>query len=133
LDVLSALAGALRLASIVLCLIVAVSFGLFAISQTSNASAHQQRELSGEIPPPQEGQTPAEAAAAQKTAGGGQASKGSARRTIDEVAEAVTSPFSGLTDGASSEWAKRALLLILTLALYGFGLSFLARALRVRL
>ncbi len=117
-----------------LCLIVGVSFALFAISQTSNASAHQQRELNGEIAPPQEGETAAEAAAAAKKAStNGQASKGSPRRVIDEVAEAVTSPFSALTDNASSEWAKRGLLLLLTLAIYGFGLSFLARAIRVRL
>ncbi len=130
----SAIASFLRLASILLCLIVGVSFALFAINQTSNASAHQQRELSGEIPPPQEGETAAEAAAAaKKTSTDGQASKGSARRAIDEVAEAVTSPFSALIDSSSSEWFKRVVLLALTLAIYGFGLSFLARAIRVRL
>jgi hypothetical protein len=118
----------------VLCLIVGVSFVLFAISQTSNASAHQQRVLSGEIAPPQERETAAEAAAAaKKTSTNGQASKGSPRRVIDEVAEAVTSPFSGLIDNSSSEWLKRGVLLALALAIYGFGLSFLARAIRVRL
>jgi hypothetical protein len=132
--VLSAFASFLRLASILLCLIVSVSFALFAISQTSNASAHQQHVLNGEIAPPQEGETAAEAAAAaKKTSTDGQASKGSARRTIDEVAEAITSPFSALTDSSSSEWLKRGVLLALTLAIYGFGLSFLARAIRVRL
>lgn len=130
---LSPLAGALRLASIVLCLIVTVSFGLFAIDQTSSASAHQQRELNGEIPPPQEGETPTEAATKQKASTDGQAAGGSTRRTIDEAAEAVTSPFSALTDNAGSEWLKRGLLLMLTLAVYGFGLSFLARAIRMRL
>jgi hypothetical protein len=52
---------------------------------------------------------------------------------IDEVAEAATSPFSGLIDNSSSEWLKRGVLLALALAIYGFGLSFLARAIRVRL
>jgi hypothetical protein len=131
--VLSVIARCLRLASILLCVIVSVSFVLFAISQTSDASAHQQRELSGAIPPPQEGATAAETAAAQREATSGQASKGSARRTIDEVAEAVTSPFSAITDGSSSEWLKRGALLLLTLAIYGFGLSYLSRAIRVRL
>jgi len=133
--VLSAFAGFLRLASIVLCLIVGVSFALFAIDQTSNASAHQQRELNGEIPPPQENATPSETAAAAQKADStdGQASKGSTRRAIDEVAEAVTLPFSALSDNASGEWFKRGLLLLLTLAVYGFGLSFLARVIRVRL
>lgn len=131
---LSALARCLRLVSVVLCLIVGVSFALFAINQTSNASAHQQRELNGEIAPPQEGETAAEAAAAaRKTNTDGQASKGSPRRVIDEVAEAVTSPFSGLIEDSSSEWLKRGGLLALALAIYGFGLSFLARAIRVHL
>jgi hypothetical protein len=131
--VLSSLASLLRLASIVLCLIVGVSFALFAISQTSNASAHQQRELNGEIPPPQEGQTAAQAAAAQKASSDGKAAPGSARRTIDEVAEAVTAPFSALTDSANGEWLRRGVLLLLTLAVYGFGLSYIARTIRVRL
>jgi hypothetical protein len=115
-------------------MIVALAFALFAISRTSDASAHQQRVLNGEIAPPQEGETSAEAAAAaKKTSTNGQASKGSPRRVIDEVAEAVTSPFSGLIDSSSSEWLKRGVLLALALAVYGFGLSFLARAIRVRL
>jgi hypothetical protein len=130
----SAIASFLRLASILLCLIVGVSFALFAISQTSDASAHQQRELNGEIAPPQEGGTAAEAAAAAKRSStSGQAGKGSARRVVDEVAEAVTTPFSGLVDGSSSEWLKRGALLALTLTIYGFGLSFIARVIRVRL
>jgi len=131
--VLSAIASFMRLASIALCLIVGVSFALFAINQTSNASAHQQRELSGAIPPPQEGATPAETAAAQKASASTQTGKSSVRGTIDEVAEAVTSPFSALTDSSNSEWFKRGVLLALALAIYGFGLSFLARAIRVRL
>jgi hypothetical protein len=130
--VLSPIAGCLRLASILLCLVVTVSFALFAISQTSNASAHQQRELNGEVSPPEEAARSGEGAA-QTTAPAGQAAKGSARRRIDEVAEAVTSPFSGVADGAGSEWLKRGLLLTLTLAVYGFGLGFLARTIRVRL
>lgn len=130
---LSPIAGCLRLASILLCLIVSVSFGLFAINQTSSASARQQRELNGEISTTQEGTSAGEAAASQKTNTDGQARKGSARRTIDDVAEAVTSPFSGLVESAHSEWLRRGLLLALALAIYGFGLSFLARSIRVRL
>lgn len=128
---LSATAGVLRLASILLCLIVGVSFALFAIDQTSNASAHQQRELNNEIPAPPEETTPG--AGAPKESTSDKPSKGSPRATVDEVAEAVTSPFSALTENESSEWLKRGLLLVLTLAIYGFGLSFLARAIRVRL
>ena len=118
---LSTLAAALRLASLVLCLIVGVSFALFVIHQTSNASAHQQHAVNSSGEPPQH----AGSAATRDE-------KSSPRKTIDEAAEAVTSPFSGVTDGWSSKWAKRGVLLLLTLAIYGFGLGFIARVMRVR-
>jgi hypothetical protein len=119
--VLSTLAAALRLASIVLCLIVGVSFALFVIHQTSNASAHQQRKVNE--PEPLAAPGPASTTHSEKS---------SARKTIDEAAEAVTSPFSGVTDGWSSEWSKRGVLLLLTLIIYGFGIGFIARIMRVR-
>jgi hypothetical protein len=119
--VLSTLAAALRLASILLCLIVGVSFALYVIDKTSNASAHQQRAVNAPNEQPQSGNP-------TKTRSG----EGSARTKIDEAAEAVTSPFSGITEGWSSEWSKRGELLLLTLAFYGFGLGFIARLIRIR-
>jgi hypothetical protein len=119
--VLSTLAATLRLASILLCLIVGVSFALFVIDQTSNASAHQQHTVNAPNEQPPSGNP-------TTTRGG----EGSARKKIDQAAEAVTSPFSGVTEGWSSEWSKRGVLLLLTLAIYGFGLGFIARIMRVR-
>jgi len=49
--VLSPLASALRLASVVVCLIVIASFALFVVNKTSSASAHQQQELNGTTTP----------------------------------------------------------------------------------
>ena len=118
---LSTLAAALRLASIVLCLIVGVSFALFAIHQTSDASAHQQRAVN----------SPGEQSRSLSS-GSTRGEKSSPRKTIDEAAETVTSPFSGVTESWSSEWSKRIVLLLLTLAVYGFGLGFIARIMRVR-
>lgn len=117
---LSTLAAALRLASILLCLIVGVSFALFVIDETSNASAHQQHVVNNPNEQPPSG---------KPTTHSGE---GSARKTIDEAAETVTSPFSGVVEGWSSEWSKRGVLLLLTLAIYGFGLGFVARIMRVR-
>ena len=118
---LSTLAAALRLASIVLCLIVGASFALFVIHQTSDASAHQQRKVNepGVASAPSATTTP-------------HSEKTSVRKRIDEAAETVTSPFSGVTEGWSSEWSKRGVLLLLTLVIYGFGLGFIARIMRVR-
>jgi hypothetical protein len=124
--VLSPLASALRLASFVLCLIVVASFALFAINQTSNASAHQQQELNEAAPTTATGSTPDSAAPRTHS------SKSSARKVIDEASEAITSPFSVAADATSDQWLKRAINLLLALLVYGFGLGFLARVIRVR-
>jgi hypothetical protein len=56
----------------------------------------------------------------------------SARKRIDEASNALTSPFSAVVGSSSSEWSSRIANLLLALAVYGFGLGFLARVLRVR-
>jgi cobalamin biosynthesis Mg chelatase CobN len=124
--VLSPLASVLKLASLAICLIVIASFVLFVVNRTSSASQHQQRQVSGETATAN-GET--QTGIAPDTGGG----KGSARRTIDEASEAVTSPFSSLTDGSSSEWVIHAVDLGLALLVYGFGLGYIARAIRVRI
>ena len=112
---MSLLSKTLRVASIAICLIVALSFLLFAVNQTSTASGHQQAELAG--------------GSAVSQSNGGHARERGIHRTIDEAAEAVTSPVSGLS---SSAWGEHGLRLILALLVYGFGLGYLARVLRVR-
>ncbi len=123
---LSSLAGVLKLASIVLCLTVLASFALFVVNRTSSASHHQQQELNGET---LKSGSEKEVGVAPDSGGG----KGSLRRRIDELSEAVTSPFAGLTNGSSSQWLIRGVDLLLALVVYGFGLGFLARVIRVRL
>ena len=120
---LSPLASALRLASVVVCLIVIASFVLFVVNQTSSASTHQQQELNGTTTA-QGGQG---AAASLK-----HAKKSSLRTRIDDVSKAITSPFDGLSSGWSSQWVIRGVNLLLALVVYGFGLGFLARVIRVR-
>jgi hypothetical protein len=124
--VLSPFASALRLASIVLCLIVAASFVLFVVNKTSNASAHQQEELNNAAPATTA--APSQGSATPRRRSG----KSSARKVIDEASEAITSPFSAATDATSSEWLKHGIDLLLALLVYGFGLGFLARVIRVR-
>jgi hypothetical protein len=109
---MSALVKLLRAASITLCVLVAVSMLLFAVNQTSTASGHQQEELNG-----------------TKTTHSTHQS--SVHRAIDEAAEAVTSPVSGLVS-SSSEWGQHAIRLLFALLVYGFGLGYLARLLRMR-
>jgi hypothetical protein len=119
----SSLAGALRFASIVICLIVVASFALFAINQTSSASTHQQETVNSAA----SGSSAAPAHPAKSS------QEGAPRKAIDDVAKALTSPFSGVTAGSSSEWVTRGVSLLLALIVYGFGLGFLARVIRVRL
>ncbi len=107
----------LRLASLVICTIVIVSFAIFAIDQTKSASAHQTAAIS------------------ERDNGGSTgkpARESSTHKDIDEAAEQLTSPFAGVVSGSSSEWLIRGVKLLLALVVYGFGLSFLARVLRVR-
>ena len=108
----------LRLASIVICLIVIASFLVFAANQTSSASGHQ-REVLGETPAP--AHTPAKP------------HENSIHKGLDEASETLTSPFAGIVSDASSEWANRGVRLILALLVYGFGLGYLARLVRVRI
>jgi hypothetical protein len=107
----------LRLASLVICAIVIASFALFVVNQSKSASAHQTQEIAG-------------GSAAVKPATS--THEGSVHKTIDEASEQLTSPFAGVVSGSSSEWVVRGVKLLLALAVYGFGLSYLARVLRVR-
>lgn len=114
------IARILHLVSVVICLIVIASFALFVIDQTSSASAHQQQVLNGE------------ANGRNGPPGTSAAHKGSVRAALDDASDALTSPFSGVTSSSSSQWTIRIVRLALALALYGFGLSFVARVIRVR-
>jgi hypothetical protein len=114
--VVPALVKLLRVASIVLCLIVIVSTLLFAVNRTSTASGHQREEL---------GETTVVTQTASKS------HENAFHKGVDEVAEEVTAPVSGLVS-SSSEWANHGIRLVFALLVYGFGLGYLARAVRVR-
>ncbi len=108
----------LRVASLVICAIVVASFATFAVEQTKSASGHQQAELKGEVAPGSGVSTPTK--------------EGSVHKTLDEAFNELTSPFASIVSGSSSEWAIRGVKLLLALLVYGLGLSYLARVLRVR-
>ena len=68
-------------------------------------------------------------------------SAGKAPQTSDGLAMSVSapgaatqggSPFSSVVSASSGEWADRGARLGLALVIYGFGLGFVARMLRVR-
>jgi hypothetical protein len=109
----------LRLSSIAICLIVIASFVLFVTTQTSTASAHQQ-EIVNSIGPASS--TPAKRSTAHI---------GAVHKTLDEASNALTSPFSGITAGSTSQWTVHGANLLLALVVYGFGLGYVSRLVRI--
>src|SRR4029077_16671957 len=95
------------------------SFGLYAVNQTNTASAHQQESLASN------------GAEARVVTTSETTTKG-VRAVIDEVAKTLTPPFKGVTASSNSEWVKRGAGMGFALLVYGFGLGFLARFIRVR-
>jgi hypothetical protein len=112
----SGLTGLALLASRIVCLLVVAWFVVFAVDQSKAAANHQLGELAvtaqpAQSPPP--------------------AKRSGATKTLDQVAKAVTAPFDSLTSGRSP-WVAHGLDMLLVLLIYGFGIGFLARVVRLR-
>ena len=125
---ISTIVKLLRFASIVTCVIVIASFAIFVVGQTKSASKHQVEAVSN-------GPSVTTRTSPGASGSGGKASgshESSLHKAIDEAAQELTSPFAGIVSGSSSEWVIRSVKLLLALAVYGFGLGYLARVLRVR-
>jgi predicted secreted protein len=118
---MSLVTGLMRLASRVICVIVIAWLVVFVVNQTSSASTRQQNEVS-------EGTAPA----TNESAASGAKHDSTLHRTLNETADALTSPFAGVVSGSNSEWTIHIVKTLLALLVYGFGLAFLARFLRVR-
>jgi len=121
--VVSSIVRLLRLASFLVCVILITSFVFFALDQTKSASM-RQREILGPAPA---------SASASPTVLAPAPHRGPVRRAIDNTSSELTSPFSGIVSASDGEWAVRSAQLLIALALYGFGLGYLARVLRIRL
>lgn len=118
------LARAIRLASIAICLIAIAWFGAFALNQTSSASNRQQAEVNAAAPPGL-GTPPTGPSTPGKESGFHEA--------LDEATSALTSPFSGVTASLSRGWTIHVVDTLLMLLVYGLGLGFLARLMRLGL
>jgi hypothetical protein len=116
------LARILRLISIAICLIALASFAAFALDQTNSASSHQQAKVNEAAP-----------GATTTTGSSKKAHKSTLHEAVDKAFSKLSSPFSGITSGSSSQWTIEIVDTLLVLFVYGFGLSFLARLLPGRL
>jgi hypothetical protein len=95
--------GFLRTAAVIASAIVLVSFGLFAIDETRDASNASVAGIAGK-----------------------------AHEAIDDADDVLVKPFASIANGSSSSWVRRGVPTLLALLIYGLGLSFLARFTRGR-
>ncbi|WP_249011044.1 hypothetical protein [Conexibacter sp. DBS9H8] len=108
------MARLLRLLSLLCCAFVVASFLLFAVSQTSHASAGQAEAIAnGTISGPNRKSVPISREAQP-------------RRFIDQVTAQLESPFRSIVS-TDSRWMRHLIETGLSLLLYGFLLGFIAR------
>ncbi len=119
------MAALLRLVSVVASLAVAASFVLFAIDESRAASDRSTRGISG-----QEAASAADPTAREERVRERVHSR--PREVVDDVADVLLKPFAWADPGSDSLWARKGLPSLLALLVYGLGLGFLARTLRVR-
>jgi hypothetical protein len=112
----------LRLASTIACLIVIVSFALFAIEQAKGGSKQQVKKLEGINQP-----APSGAAEHRR-----ERTHGKVRETIDDADDVLINPFAGVVT-SGSVWAKRGVSALLALLVYGILARFLIAYLPGRL
>ncbi len=108
------LARVLRLASVAICAIAVAWFVAFALDQSNAASEHQQAEVNS-----------TEASSSGK-------GESAPHKAIDKAFSALSSPFSGVVS-SSSAWTIHIVDTLLVLVVYGFGLAFLARLMRLNI
>lgn len=110
----------MRLVSIVICLIAIASFAVFATDQSGSASEHQQAEVHA-----------AEGAAASPEGQPSAKHESTVHKDLDKAFSTLSSPFSGVTSGSKSQWTIHIVDTLLVLLVYGLGLGFLARIMRM--
>ena len=102
------MASILRLASTIACVILVVSFGLFAIEQAKGGSKAEVAKLKGINEPNPSPQSERER----------EKRHGKVREAIDDADDVLTAPFSGIVKSGSI-WAKRGVATLLGLLVYG--------------
>jgi len=112
--------GLLRTAAMVVSAIVLVSFGLFAIDETRDASNRSVAAVEG-----LEATRSADPTAGEERAR--ERAHNSVREAIDDADDILVAPFAPVIDSSSSSWVRRGMPTLLALVVYGFGLAFLAR------
>jgi anti-sigma factor RsiW len=108
--------GVLRWAAILATLFVTAGFAMFASDELSHASDRQVTELAS--PDAQQ------EAVREKH-------HSTFREGVDDVNDALLRPFAGVTS-SNDAWVRRGVPALLALLVYGLGMGFLARYVRMR-
>ena len=113
----------LRYLAIALSLFVAVGFMLFALEDIDRASTSAENRVQDRY-----------TAAAPTPAGERERERrhSDVREAIDDVNDVLLAPFAGISDDATSRWARRGVPTLLGLFVYGFGLGYIARFMTAR-
>ena len=117
--------GLLRIVAVVASAIVLVSFGLFAIDDTQNASNNTVAQIAG-LEATRSADPSASAERAREKA------HNKVHEAIDDADDVLVKPFASISADNSSVWARRGIPTLLALLVYGLGLGFLARFARGR-
>jgi hypothetical protein len=117
--------GLLRTVAVIASAIVLVSFGLFAIDETRDASNASVAGIAGLEATRVADPTASEERAREKA-------HGKVHEAIDDADDVLVKPFASIANDSSSSWARRGVPTLLALLFYGLGLSFLARFTRGR-
>ena len=108
--------GVLRWIAVVATLLVVAGFTMFAIDQVSHASSQQVSALAD----PSDHQESVR-----------ESRHSTFREAIDDANDALLKPFAGVAS-SSNEWVRRGVPTLLAVLVYGLGLGFVARYVRVR-
>jgi hypothetical protein len=112
----------LRYLAITLSLIIATGFMLFALEDINRGSKSSQDRIAGYT-----ATSPSPAGERERERRHSQV-----HEMIDDVNDELLSPFAGISENATSRWARRGVPALLGLLVYGFGLGYLARFMTAR-
>ncbi len=110
----------LRALAVLVTAVVLVSFGLFAIDETRDASARSRDAIAAMHAIGTAAPSPAGERARERRST-------AVREVIDDANDIVVAPFAGVVDSSSSTWVRRGVPALIALLVFGAGLAFLAR------
>jgi hypothetical protein len=119
------LEGLLRTVSVVASAIVLLSFALFAVDETRDASAKSAAAVAGLEATRASDPSPRQERARERA-------HSRTREAVDDADDVLLTPFSPVVSSSESSWVRRGVPALIALVIYGFGVSFLARYARGR-